>query len=281
MAILRRLGLCALAVSALAAALAAAGAATVRAAALPTLYVNYSVDCTFTITDDSGKQITSILPGTYQVQLNEPQPLVANAGPGTSGPACNGLAAFQLTGPGVSLATAIDNGDGVNLFTEKFLPSSTYVALDNNQPTIARVVFTTQASGTPPAPTVPYSTTASGKGTTSNTSVVGASTSSKKSSSTPLVLRGTLVATVSPSGKPSLMFKGKSVTSLKAGRYTVSVVDRSRTGGFVLQEIRKPSTTIAGVPFVGKRTTTVTLRAGQWFFYPTFVGSKTYFIVTA
>ena len=32
--------------------------------------------------------------------------------------------------------------------------------------------------------------------------------------------------------------------------------------------------------FTGKKTATINLKAGQWLFYPTFVGKKTYFIVT-
>ena len=128
-------------------ALAAACTAGASAAVLPTLYVDYSTNCTFTILDDSGRQISQIAPGTYQVQLNEPQPLIANGSPGPSGPACNGLAAFQLTGPGVTLTTSIDNGDGVNLFTETFQPGATYVAVDNNQPAVARLVFTTSSAG--------------------------------------------------------------------------------------------------------------------------------------
>ena len=36
---------------------------------------------------------------------------------------------------------------------------------------------------------------------------------------------------------------------------------------------------MTGTTFVGKRSVTLDLRAGQWFFYSTFVGKKTYFIV--
>jgi hypothetical protein len=260
-------------------ALAAACTAGASAAVLPTLYVDYSTNCTFTILDDSGRQISQIAPGTYQVQLNEPQPLIANGSPTPSGPACNGLAAFQLTGPGVTLTTSIDNGDGVNLFTETFQAGATYTAVDNNQPTVARVVFSTLAAGAPSTPPVPYSSVASGKGTTSNTTVIGQQTKTK-TAGTPVVFRGALDAGVSAAGKTSLRFKGKPVTSLKAGRYTIQVVDSSKNGGFVLQEAGQSSITVAPAPYVGKRHTSVTLRAGQWFFYPTFVGAKTYFLVT-
>ncbi len=71
------------------------------------------------------------------------------------------------------------------------------------------------------------------------------------------------------------------MTTLKAGRYTVSVVDQSKKSGFIIQESRKAATTAAGVSFVGKKTVTIDMKAGQWFFYPTFVGAKSYFIVTS
>src|SRR6266481_2051023 len=40
--------------------------------ALPTLYVNYNLNCTFKIVDDSGKPVNSIPPGTYQVEVTTP-----------------------------------------------------------------------------------------------------------------------------------------------------------------------------------------------------------------
>jgi len=245
---------------------------------LPTLYVDYSTNCTFVIVDDSGKHVSQIAPGTDQVQLNEPQPLIANGSANSSGPACNGLAAFQLTGPGVTLTTSIDNGDGVNLFTESFQAGSTYVAVDNNQPAVARVVFTTAASGAPATPSVPYSSVAGGKGSTSNTSVIGQK--AKASVGVPPMPRGTLVAVVSAAGRPSLTFQGKPVTSLKAGRYTVQVADSSKTSGLIIQETGQNAIAVAPVAYTGKRRTAVTLRVGQWFFYPTFVGKKSYFLVT-
>ena len=36
---------------------------------------------------------------------------------------------------------------------------------------------------------------------------------------------------------------------------------------------------MSGVDFVGKRSATLELAPGQWFFSPTFVGKKTYFFV--
>ena len=86
---------------------------------------------------------------------------------------------------------------------------------------------------------------------------------------------------MSPAGTLSLSLNGKPVTTLKSGRYTFAVTDHSQKGGFIVQRIRSDATTVTGVGFVGKRTLTLALRAGQWFCYPTFVGKKTYFIVTS
>ena len=60
-----------------AAALAGAGSAGSRAALLPTLYVNYTIGCTFTITNDAGAAVSSIAPGNYQVLVITPGPFGA------------------------------------------------------------------------------------------------------------------------------------------------------------------------------------------------------------
>lgn len=269
----------------LVAVLVAVGSASARvstrasASVLPTLYVAYAMNCTFGITDDSGKPVSSIAPGTYQVQITTP---VVFADVDLSGTfdmtACKSFVQFQLTGPGVNIATTLQEGDeDYGVFTAAFQPGGTYTAQDNNQPSVARAVFSTTTVGTAPSPTAPYTSTGTGKGS-QQTGLVGSSANSTTSTSDPL--RGTLDATVSPAGKPKLTFKGKVVTTLKAGRYTVSVVDQSKTSGFIIQETRKASTTAAGISFVGRRTVTIDLQAGQWFFYPTFIGAKSYFIVT-
>ena len=45
-----------------------------------------------------------------------------------------------------------------------------------------------------------------------------------------------------------------------------------------MQRIKKDAVTVTGVKFVGKHTVTVTLDAGQWWFFSG-AGKKTYFIV--
>jgi hypothetical protein len=263
----------------LTAVLAPAGGARTEASALglyPTLYVNYALDCTFTITDDSGNPVHAIPPGAYEVDVSTSilfSSYVQSLGP-TNFTGCQGHAQFQLTGPGVSIYTTLFNGCSSDqiLPVQTFQPSSTYVAQDNNQSSVARVLFTTLATGSPTAPTAPYTSTSSGPGTAS-TDVVGSDTASA------VPFRGTLAGAVSAAGKLTLTYKGKGLTTLVAGRYTVAVADHSRQKGFVLQEIHRAATTLAEGSFVGKRSTTIDLKAGQWFFYPTSGGAKSYFVV--
>src|SRR5947208_2739085 len=126
-----------------------AGPAGGSPAALPTLYVAYTMNCTFSISDDAGRPVTVITPGTYQISIRTP---VSFAEVDLSGifdmTACKGFVQFKLTGPGVN---AFDNlGDGDNAFdllTETFQPGSTYTAQDLHQPSVTRTAFTTASSG--------------------------------------------------------------------------------------------------------------------------------------
>jgi len=116
-----------------------------------------------------------------------------------------------------------------------------------------------------------FGTPGSGKSAPTSNNIVGSAIAP---------FRGTLAGSVAATGKLKLMIDGKAVTSLKTGRYTIAVTDRSPKSGFTVQESRAGATTVTGVAFVGKHSVTLTLRPGQWFFYPTFVGTKTYFLVT-
>ncbi len=250
-----------------------------RAGGLPTLYVNYNMNCTFAVTDDSGKAITSIPPGTYQVQITTP---VVFADVDLSGTydmtACQSFVQFQIAGPGVSISTTLQDGDeDYGVFSATFKPGSTYTASDLNQPAVARLAFSTTASGSPVIPTSPVTGGTSGKGS-SQSDLVGSKSNSGTTAATPS--RGTLTAAVSTSGRVTLSYQGRVVSSLKAGLYTVSVTDSSKKSGFVIQESQKVAMSVSTAPFTGKKSKTLDLSKGQWFFYPSFIGQKTYFIVT-
>jgi hypothetical protein len=238
-------------------------------AALPTLYVHYAMNCTFTLVDDAGKTVSSIAPGTYQIAVSTP---VDFAGEYVSSPtdmtACRGFVQFQLTGPGVSLQTTLDDGDAsYDQLGATFRASSTYTMQDNNQPSVARAVFTTLASGTPVAPLIPSTTTAKTKTTTTSSTGV-------------VVARGTLAAAVSSGGKLSLQRNGKAVTALQSGRWTFSVTDRSKTAGFSVQPLHGKAQAITTGAFVGSSKRTIVLQPGRWFFFTAGGVKSAFFVLT-
>ena len=264
----------------LAAALAATAGARRADTVLPTLYVNYTMNCTFTITGDNGSRVSSIPPGTYQVFITTPMVFADVDLTGVFDmTACKSFAQFQLTGSGVNISTTLQDGDeDKDTYRATFQPSATYTAVDLNQPSVARVVFSTTATGAPTAPTSPTNNSTSGKGSVS-TDIVG-SNADGKSSSGSTALRGTIVATIAPTGNPKVTFGGKIISKLKSGRYTISVVDNSKKGGLIIQEIHRLAQTVSGAAFTGRKSVSIDLKAGQWFFYQSFIGNKTYFIVT-
>jgi hypothetical protein len=252
-----------------AAVLLLAATAAAPGAGFPTLYVNYTMNCTFSIVDDSGKAVTSIAPGQYQVAVNAP---ASFGGIDLSGKsdmtACKGFVQFELSGPGVDIKTTLDDGDGsYAMLSGTFKPSSTYTAVDNNQPSVAKVSFTTLAGGTP---STPPATTPSSSGSSSSGSGAQAG-----------AVIGTLAATVAPTGKLTFVFKGKPVTRIKPGQYKVTVTDKSTKSGFYLRHTGSPTVAVAAGPFVGTHSATVNLLTGVWFYSPSSSGAKTPFTVAA
>jgi hypothetical protein len=248
----------------------------------PTLYVKYTMNCTFTIHNDDGARVSSIAPGTYQIEVSTPImfKLVVPGGVGVDHIApndftgCKGWVQFQLTGPGVDLFTTLDSGCDAFLLlpATTFRAGSTYVAQDLWQPGVTRTLLTTTSSGEPTAPVSPYTPT-SGKGHVS-VDVVG---SAVKAAVTRI--RSTLAGTLTGTGKPKLTVNGKAVSTLKAGRYKFVVIDLDPKRSFALRSTIGKATALTGVKFVGKRAVTVTLKAGQWMYYAE-RGKPTFFRVT-
>ena len=260
-----------IAAASLAAVAALAAQADARPAVLPTLYVQYTMNCTFSITDDSGRRVTSIPPGTYQVLVSTP---VVFADVDLSGvfdmTACKSFVQFQLTGPGVNLQTTLQDGDeDKDLLSATFQPSGTYTAQDGNQAAATRTTFTTLASGTAASPSGP-SSSVSGKGSTQQ-SLVGSAASP---------FRGALDAIVAKAGKLSLTRNGKAVAFLKAGRWTFSVDDESAKAGFAVQVLHGKQTTITSAAYRGSRDVTLQLAPGRWFFFTPGGARKTFFVTS-
>ena len=230
----------------------------------PVMYVVFRPDRTFFayLADGTPVGTTSGAPtvipaGTYKLILDDTSEIDMD---------------FDLAGPGVKLVTNMSHAEeGSAAFLETFQPTSTYTFRDDSHPS---VVWTFQTSSTvlPPSGTTTTSCpTCSKPGTsTGQTDVVGSQV---------VPHRGSLAGSVGLGGRLRLEFKGKPVGSLKSGGYKVTVVDRSPRGGFTLQRVRKSPVTVTRAGFVGKRTVTLNLTAGQWtFFSPG--GRKSYFIVT-
>ncbi len=225
-----------------------AGGAGARVGGLPTLYANGSMNCTFTITNDAGAPVTAVAcSGTYQVAINTPGDFGAVDLSGVYDyTACKGFAQFQMTGPGVNVYTTprtMATSDFA-LFTVMLQANSSYVAQDNNQPTVARAVVTTLASG---SPSQPATTTTNSPTSTSATPAKPATTTG-----TPAVL-GSLSGAVSAAGKASLGYKGKPLRTLKSGRYTITVTDSSTKSGLSLKHGNHTAQGLTGTRFVGTR----------------------------
>jgi hypothetical protein len=256
----RRFGALAVLVTALAAGLVSSGSAGLRTTANPTLYFMYAMNCTFTIVDDSGKTVTSITPGHYQVDVRTP--VVFGMYPLTPGQtdfyACKGVPQFQLQGPGVDLFTTMTAGcESDKVFTETFLPNATYLAQDLNQPSVAHASFTTLASGAPAPVAVTYGG-GKGKGQVS-TDITGS-----------LALKGTLHATVAANGALTLTSGGKPVSKLAAGLYKFAISDQDPKASFMIlgPTFTAPkSLTAAG--FKGTHSVTLSLTSGKWTYYAT------------
>lgn len=266
-------GFAALAAAALVAVVPVVGAGAAGTASQ--LFVTFQINGTFEVTLPDGTPIgsssppgTTIQPGTYELVFDNSQN-VKNLD-------------FQIIGPNVSLQETMGGGEETAMSDYvTFVGNSQYHYFDgNNINSPVSYLQTSAGSGSTGAngSGLPGSNNqVSGTGS-SNATVVG---SKNASSSSGLPVRGTLVGTVGSAGLLTLELDGKPVTSLKQGRYTVTITDRSSRNGFTIQHASQDPTTVSAVPFVGRRSATLTLRPGQWFYYATFVAKKTYFLVTA
>jgi hypothetical protein len=182
---------------------------------------------------------------------------------------------FELSGPGVNLSTDLQGGDDKSeIYQETLAANSTYTFSDTAEPNLAPVVFRTTATAvSTPTETVTTPKATATTPSTRNSGPVGSEVTKK------LAYRGALEATVGATGKLTLSSHGRPVSTLLSGRYAISVVDRSSHAGWTIQEAHKSPTALTATGFVGRKTRTLVLAAGQWLFYSNFIGKKTYFFV--
>ena len=239
-----------------------------RPDATPTLRVTFTAAGSITLTLPDGTPVgttggapTTIPAGYYTLLF---------FGPGE----CINLPLFELRGPGVNINDDMLGGEtDVHTLYATLLPNSTYTwHSDRNE----ALVFTFRASSEVVAGTQP---TGSGSSTSSTGSHVMAASQDIVGSAI-LPFRGTLTGAVSAGGRLTVAFKGKSVSSLKAGRYKVAVSDRSSTNGFVLQKLQHRAVSVTAPTFVGTHSVSITLTAGRWLVMPR-LGKATYSIVVS
>ncbi len=244
------------------------GVQSSQAAVSQTIHAFFDAEGNLKFSYLDGSQVAgTIPPGTYQV-------IYDNFG-------ADDVAddhAFHLFGPGIDFAPA--PGVVQATFNVTFQTNGTYTLQDDLHPAIGRRTFV----GSNSASSDTSATSSSPGGTASGSS--SAPKSSGKATSNDIVgseikpFRGTLIGAVGSDGRLTLAFKGKSVASLKSGRYKIAVDDRASKKAFIVQRIKKRPVTVTGLAFVGKRSLTVTLDAGQWWFFST-EAKKNYFIVVS
>lgn len=250
------------------AALACASGSPAAIPGIPSIYVNYSPNCTFTVSVDGGitisqSAVATLPPGAYQLLVSMPNP--------TSGYSCV-TPNFGMTGPGVNIQVVFpDQSIDVDQPTT-LEPSSTYVVEDANAPSATEMTFATAASGSSASLLPAQPTTTLPASGASQPDIVGSASASATSAST----HNVLAATVSAAGRATLESKARAVASLTAGKYEITVDDASAHAGFSLRRGDGKPIALTGVAFVGKRTTTVTLTAGRWSFYAAAGDPKTF-----
>jgi hypothetical protein len=254
--------------------IAALAAAAGLLAAAPTAQGARSATLTLRVSFTDAGAITVTLPDGTPVGTTTGAPTVIPAGFYTLlffGPGeCINLPLFQLRGPGVNINDDMLGGEtDVHTLYATFLPNATYTwRSDRNVATVYTFRASSDVVGTQPL----------GSGTSGTGSGSSAKPTSQDITGSAIApFRGTLTGAVSAAGRLTIAFKGRSVSSLKAGRYTVAVSDRSSTNGFLLQKPGRAAVSVTGPMFVGKRSLSVTLSAGKWLVLPR-LGTATYSI---
>ena len=88
-------------------------------------------------------------------------------------------------------------------------------------------------------------------------------------SAVPASAATTLEGTVGPGFTMTLTKGGKKVTSLKAGAYTFKIADKSAIHNYVLTGPGIRDKELAGLIYMGTKSTTVTLARGTYTYYCT------------
>ena len=240
-----------------------------QAASPPPLYVTYDANSNLSVSVAGGAALSSssaIPPGPYWVTFDNEfssERIVRK---------------WHLFGPGVDVSTVaadLNCDSSIEQYLGTLQPNSVYTVQDDFHPALRPVVFRTSATGSSTSGQVGGSSTAGKSGpNVKNSDIVGSGLSP---------YRGSLAAAVSAAGKLSLTRNGKPVssTSLKTGRYTITVVDRSAKAAFTLKKVQPSKRTLGltSAAFVGRRSIRVQLGAGRWMLFSGAGAPTSHFVV--
>jgi hypothetical protein len=207
-----------------------------------------SIGLRFDDGSDVGNQARNapvIPPGTYTIQAVDD----------------SGAHNFHLQGPGVDVGTTI-GGLQSPTWTVTLQPGAHYRFQCDDHPDFMYGEFNTSGAGGGGTTGGSSSGGSSSGGSTSS----GGGTASNTGTKSTAVL-GTLIGRVNPVGNLVLTYGGIPVKKVKAGRYKLTVADKTPKRGFVVGKSGGAATTIGGVTFVGTKTVTLNLTGGKWTFY--------------
>jgi len=249
--------------------LALAPGAEAHGLANPSLRVNFFPNGTIAVSLPDGTAVgtpsgapTVIPAGYYTLNM---------IGPG----GCSNVPYFELKGPGTSIVDNMDEGElSVNTYNTYLAPNSTFTWKDDDANPMVIYTFQTSSDvqGAAPPTAGPNGLQGGSHGTQTSSDPLGSDAPQS---------RGTLNASVTAAGALAMVFKGKVVTSLQAGKYTIAVNDKSKSTGFsLLRGKPKKTYNLTGNAYVGTHKSSLTLTAGQWSFSPG-AGKTSYaFVVT-
>jgi hypothetical protein len=206
-----------------------------------------SIGLRFDDGSDVGNQARNapvIPPGTYTIQAVDD----------------SGAHNFHLQGPGVDVGTTI-GGLQSPTWTVTLQPGAHYRFQCDDHPDFMYGEFNTSGAGGGTTGGSSSGGSSSGGSTSS-----GGGTASNTGTKSTAVL-GTLIGRVNPVGNLVLTYGGIPVKKVKAGRYKLTVADKTPKRSFVVGKSGGAATTIGGVAFVGTKTVTLNLTSGKWTFY--------------